>query len=268
MVAVGIVVPTIYSRPEYLPLSLSSLRKNENVFILLACPANSGVTSRAIFENLRHRDLFDAVIFDTPGDSLAAKINKAIGSLPQEIKYVGWLGDDDLLADGAADRAGLVLESNDDVIMTYGDCKYIDEGGRTLFVNRYGQFGARILGLGPQLIPQPGSVWRRDAFESIGQLSEDYQLAFDYDLFMKLRKLGEIRYIPDTQASFRWHLGSLSVRRRWASAVEASRVRRAHYRGLSRLMVALEPLTVFFTWVAGKIVTLVKLNPIRRSKAR
>jgi GT2 family glycosyltransferase len=45
--------------------------------------------------------------------------------------------------------------------------------------------------IGPQLIPQPSAFFRRDAFEKVGGISERFQFAFDFDLFLKLSKSGK-----------------------------------------------------------------------------
>jgi GT2 family glycosyltransferase len=153
------------------------------------------------------------------------------------------------------------------VVMVYGDCRYIDQGGNELFINRSGEVARKLLGYGPQLIPQPGALWRRDAFEAVGGLSADFDLAFDYDLFMKLKREGTIAYIPQILASFRWHPDSLSVKSRWKSAKEASRVRIRHHRGFSKLLIALEPAIVLATWMAGKLVTRFRLSPSRSNQS-
>jgi GT2 family glycosyltransferase len=85
-----------------------------------------------------------------------------------------------------------------------------------------------LLSFGPQLIPQPGALYRRDAFEKVGGLSDKYGWAFDFELFLSLSKIGKAVYLPKVLAQFRWHPGSLSVSRRRESVNEASAVRKSH----------------------------------------
>jgi hypothetical protein len=90
----------------------------------------------------------------------------------------------------------------------------------------------------------------------VGGLSPQFDLAFDFDLFLKLKQIGELHYIGKTLAQFRWHPDSLSVKRRWVSVSEASRVRRKHYKGVMRIVWPLwEPWVMVATWLAGKLVT-------------
>ena len=96
--------------------------------------------------------------------------------------------------------------------------------------------------VGPQLIPQPGALYRRDAFERVGGLSNKFGWAFDFELFYSLSEIGKAVYIPKVLANFRWHPGSLSVSRRRESVNEASAVRKAH------LPKFLKPICELWEW--------------------
>ena len=85
-----------------------------------------------------------------------------------------------------------------------------------------------LLRFGPQLIPQPGALFRREAFEELGGLSQNFGWAFDFELFLSLSSKGKAVFVPEVLACFRWHPGSLSVSRRAESVKEASQVRVSH----------------------------------------
>ena len=76
------------------------------------------------------------------------------------------------------------------------------------------------------MIPQPGSLIRRTAFNAVGGLDNQYKWAFDLDLFIRLEQLGSLRFVNQKLASFRWHEGSLSVGGRAGSVREASHIRK------------------------------------------
>ena len=255
MSRIGIVVPTIFSRPQYLPLAVKAIRDSGDCFILLSSPEAS-TTGQGLVAKLSESGQIDSHLIETSGLPLAEKINEALRALPAHCEYIGWLGDDDTLLPGALEAAAKVLDENPEVVMVYGGCDYISPSGEVLFTNGSSKFAAKLLSFGPQLIPQPGSLWRRDAFEKVGGLSGEFNLAFDFDLFLKLAKVGELRLIPQSQAQFRWHPDSLSVKRRWVSVSEASIVRRKHYQGPMRTLWPLwEPFVMLATWSAGKLVT-------------
>ena len=197
------------------------------------------------------------VVAESTGPGLAKKLDLVLRELSVDCDIIGWLGDDDLLTEGSIAQSVAAFEKDSAVVMTYGGCDYIDANGDVIFTNQSGEWASKILRFGPQLIPQPGSLMRRAAFEKTKGLSNEFALAFDFDLFLQLKNQGKFSYLNQTLAQFRWHPNSLSVRRRMRSATEASRVRRRHYNGLANLIWWLwEPFVILATWAAGKLVSL------------
>lgn len=248
---IGLVIPTVYLRPSLLPLALESiLNQGPEVKLVVSAPKS---VHRKISDLLPKSAI---LVAEPEGLTLAEKINVAFKVFPESVKYIGWLGDDDLLHPESLDSACRILCSDPQVVLVFGGCDYIDPLGKRLGTNKSGQWAARTLGFGPDLIPQPGTLWRRDAFERVGGLSSEFELAFDYDLFLKLKAEGSLIYLPKILASFRWHPDSLSVKRRGRSVLEASRVRRSHYKGPMRLLWPIwEPWVVAATWLAGKLLS-------------
>jgi GT2 family glycosyltransferase len=220
-VKVGIVVPTIGQRPEYLPLALQSIREAGNAYVLLV--GNKGFDATSFLDS----GLIDKYL-DEEDAGLAAKINFGFRALPQQIQYINWLGDDDLLTKGSLEVALDRITQQDQPVLVYGGCEYIDPKGNSLFTNKSGAWAVLLLRFGPQLIPQPGALYRRDAFEKVGGLSQEFGWAFDFELFLSLSKMGKAVFVPNVLAKFRWHPGSISVSRRAESVREASKVRVSH----------------------------------------
>jgi glycosyltransferase involved in cell wall biosynthesis len=204
---IGIIVPTLGKRPDYLQQCLSSIRAAGDAFILLVAP--SDFDSKALLSS----GLIDQVA-DDPQSGLPAAINLGIRELPDDVKFTNWLGDDDMLAPDSLGKTSKVLESNPDVVLVFGSCDYVDPKGEVLWTNRSGQWAVPLLRFGPD--------W-----------------AFDFDLFIKLSKKGSVRFIPETVASFRWHPESLSVEFRAKSVEEASRVRVSHLPAILRRLSAI-----------------------------
>jgi GT2 family glycosyltransferase len=250
---IGIVVPTLGKRPGYLHQCLSSIRAAGDSFILLVAP--SDFDSNEFVST----GLIDKFVVD-PKRGLPAAINLGISELPDDVQFTNWLGDDDMLTPDSLRKTSQVLESNSNLVLVFGSCDYIDPTGRVLWTNRSGQWAVPLLRFGPDLIPQPGSLFRRDAFEAVGRLSPEFDWAFDFDLFVKFSKTGKVRFISETLASFRWHPESLSVEFRAKSVDEASWVRVSHLPAWLRSISALWEYPV-------KQATLVAGNRVN-SKAR
>jgi hypothetical protein len=191
-----------------------------------------------------------------PGSGLPSAINQGIQLLPASIQYVNWLGDDDRLIPGSITNCIGALDSKRDVVLTFGACEYIDNSGNVVWENRSGQWAVPLLRFGPDLIPQPGALFRRSAFNAVGGLKTHLGWAFDFDLFIRLSKFGKLQYIDQTLAQFRWHPESLSVQHRKRSVAEASQVRVSHLPSFLRAISFIWEYPVRqATLIAGKRVT-------------
>jgi GT2 family glycosyltransferase len=221
---VGIVVPTLGSRADYLRQCLDSIKVAGEVHVCLVAPADFD------YHELMRLNLVHQFVID-PGTGLPEAINKGFSELPSDISYINWLGDDDLLSPGSIAKASSVLDAEPNTVLVYGSCDYVDPQGQVAWTNRSGQWATKILGFGPQLIPQPGCLFRRSAYIQIGGLNTDFNWAFDFDLLLNLKKVGGLKFIDTTLASFRWHPESLSVEYRIKSVAEASKVRISHLPG-------------------------------------
>jgi GT2 family glycosyltransferase len=253
---VGIVVPTLGKRPEYLNQCLTSIRDAGEAYVVLVAQKNFDSSAQKL------AGLIDEHIID-PERGLPEAINSGLASMPKEVTFVNWLGDDDLLTPGAIRKSSMVLEQDAALAMVFGSCDYIDPEGSRLWTNKSGQWAVPLLRFGPDLIPQPGALFRRDAFESVGGLDPRWDWAFDFDLFIKLSKTGKLKFIDETLASFRWHPESLSVEFRKKSVDEASAVRVSHLPSFLRRVSSLWEFPVRqATLLAGR-----RVNALARRRA-
>ena len=246
---VGIVVPTLGERPDYLEQCLKSIRAAGQAHILLVAPSSFDTS------NLKSTGLVDSVVADM-GSGLPAAINSGIELLPESVEYVNWLGDDDLLKPGSLSTTTGVLDQKQEVVMVFGGCDYIDSDGEIVWENRSGQWAVPLLRFGPDLIPQPGALFRRSTFNAVEGLKTNLGWAFDFDLFLRFSKAGKLHYLNQTLAQFRWHPESLSVEHRKRSVAEASQVRVSHLPAFLRAISFIWEYPVRqATLVAGKRVT-------------
>ena len=250
----AIIVPTLGLRPKHLDECIRSITNAGNSLIVIVSPSN--VTFNAFVKN-------NAGLFvKESGIGLAAAINLGVANLPPEIEFFNWLGDDDLLTENAISKCVGALQVNQRVIAVYGQCEYIDSNSKRIGMNNSGNWAKKILHFGPDLIPQPGALFRVSAFNSVGGLNTQYRLAFDFDLFVKLLRIGELTYLPEVLGKFRWHPDSLSVKLRMVSVLEGSKVRKSHLPAFIRPFSFLwEGLIISLTYIAGiALNTRVKLT--------
>ncbi|MDP3208868.1 MAG: hypothetical protein Q8M65_06945, partial [Rhodoglobus sp.] len=160
-----------------------------------------------------------------------------------------------LLRSGALTATQDYLDAHPRTAAVYGRCDYIDEKNNQVWHNRSGRWAAPLLRVGPDLIPQPGSLFRRESYLKTSGLRTDLGWAFDMDIFLQLSRQGRLSYVPRTLAAFRWHTESLSVAQRGKSVAEASAVRRGYLpRWLRPISVLWEGPVRWMTYRAGDVV--------------
>jgi hypothetical protein len=254
---IGIVVPTLGTRDVYLRQTLSSIRRAGNAQIVIVAP-----TGVPLHKSLTS-DLYDRLLPD-PGKGLSAAIDFAIREFSDEIKFINWLGDDDLLALNSLDCASNPMRESEEIIMVYGKCEYIDRSGNKITTNRSGNYARFLMRFGPQLVSQPGSLIRKEAYLAAGGLNHGYKCAFDLDLFIKLQKFGKMHYTPAVLASFRWHADSLTVASRSESVKEAREIRTSALPFYIRKFAAIWEFPISFAIrIVGKLLTF--YSGVRRS---
>lgn len=216
-----VVVPTLGRRPEYLAQTVASVMAQQAPHDLVVVVPPTAVEARTLAADVGAR------VVDDPG-GLSAAVNAGLATAGPEHAYANWIGDDDLLAPDALARAGAVLESSPDVALVYGHCVYIDPDGRLLWTSRAGRLARVALAWGPNLIPQPGMLFRLADFHVVGGLDESLEYAMDLDLLLRLRRRGRFVDLGVPVSSFRWHPDSLTVGSRQASLSESEAVKRRY----------------------------------------
>jgi GT2 family glycosyltransferase len=246
---IGIVIPTLGTRPDLLDLCLSSIRNAGSAYICVVIP------DPLLISSFRNKGLIDQVVVD-PERGLAAAINFAVAELPAHIEIINWLGDDDLLVANTLNEVASPIRSGDSDFV-FAACDYIDINGAIIGRNRSGKWALWLLKYGPDLVPQPGSLYRRSVFNIVGGLDEELGWTFDLDLFLRFRKEVRSHYLKMTTAQYRWHNETLSTGRRNEMVLEARKVRTRSHSFLLRLIAPLWEIPVIIsTNLAGKALTM------------
>lgn len=249
---IGVVVPTLGVRVQFLEETLRSIRAAGDCFITIVSPANN------FLDKFADSDLFDKWVND-PMLGLVEAINHGIRSLPKSVEFVNWLGDDDTLTPNSLSVTSEILKKSPEIVCVFGKCQYVNKVGQPIWMNKSGKFAVPLMRFGPQLIPQPGALFRRTAFDSVGGLNSSYKLAFDLDLLFKLKNIGEIHYLAQQLSTFRWHGESLSVSSRDISVREASQIRKANLpKHLGSIAPVWEIPISYLILFAGKILTWIE----------
>jgi glycosyltransferase involved in cell wall biosynthesis len=155
-------------------------------------------------------------------DALNKGFSAAHGSI------LAWLNSDDTYKPGAVKAAVEFLAAHPQVGMVYGDLDFIDENDRTIGKFPAAQTDLAKLHRGYVHIPQPAAFFRAEHWRKVAPLDPTFFFAMDYDLWVRLAEITEIKYVPGkTWANFRLHSGAKTVtadERCWPEML------RVHYR--------------------------------------
>jgi GT2 family glycosyltransferase len=109
----------------------------------------------------------------------------------------------------------------------FGRCRSLIDGelqDNSYATPRY-SYAALLRG---NMIPHPATFVRRSAFLAVGGFDPAWKYAMDYDLWLRLGRLGPPVQLDDYLAAFRYHPGSLSTSNAWAAHNETLRIRLRH----------------------------------------
>lgn len=159
-----------------------------------------------------------------PGDTISCEtdkgqadgLNKAFARMGGDI--VGYINADDALLPGAARRVLEEFRQHPEIDLLVGGIRYIDEHGDFLR-EHYGQINSleEILDLynvwwKQRQFVQPEVFWRRSLWDKAGLFNTRYNLAFDYDYWLRcFRADARVRHIHTPLAEFRLHANQKST---------------------------------------------------------
>jgi glycosyltransferase involved in cell wall biosynthesis len=228
-----LVIPTLGRRVDLLRRTLESIRDQvpHRADVMVVCPSGAAEAVQLAAE-------FCAQVVDDPGGMTAA-INAGLAQAGQDHEYFNWIGDDDLLTPGSLSATVGALDADPAAVAAFGYCDYIDVADRVLFTSRAGVLAPWLMTWGPDLVPQPGALFRLATVREVGGLDPTLKYAMDLDLMLRLRRRGTFVSTGRTLSCFRWHPTSTTVANRTASLDEAERVKRRYLSPTQRRLAPL-----------------------------
>ena len=167
-----------------------------------------------------------------PDSGPADAINRGFAEARGE--YFAWLNADDSYAPRALERSAAALRASTRAPVSVGRCPVVDANGREIrrFVTRFKDFwhpvSCRAAIRTLNYVCQPATLIRRSAWEGAGPLRTDLRAAWDYDLWLRLWRLGRPVRVPgrDPVAFFRWtpdSIGGAGYERQFAEELAVAR---------------------------------------------
>jgi len=170
-------------------------------------------------------------VFVEPDRGQSDAINKGMRVATGGI--VGWLNADDVLLPGALAKVAEAFEKNPDAVVVYGVGAKTDLEGREIKRVPFREFCPKRLSYAFGAV-QPAMFFRRDAYWKVGGLDESLHYAMDWDLLLKLAKVGKVVAIPDHLANIRYYPETKTNTGGWKRMREIARIARSHNGALDR----------------------------------
>ncbi|MET4608588.1 GT2 family glycosyltransferase [Bradyrhizobium sp. JR4.1] len=243
---VTMVVPSL-NQSRYLDDALRSIAAQDVVTEIIVMDGGSTDDSLAVLQCWSGRL---AYWYSGSDGGQAAAINNGIGhgSAP----YVGWLNSDDMLEPGGLRSLIETLEADPAAPAAYGNVVNLKSNG--VYSDVWVQpFSERALTL-RCIISQPGTLIRRTAWEAVGGLDPNLQLAMDYDLWWRLyRRFGPLVHVPRQTAVNRMHPNTKTRNNRVAHYAEAIAVLRHHHGKVPAKWWMARPYSVWWKALAARL---------------
>lgn len=169
-------------------------------------------------------DNIDVRVFIEPDKGQSNAINKGMRIASGEVS--SWLNADDVLIPGALRAVADAFEKYPSVVAVIGSgCKV--DWDKNIRRKVHGAFNAARLKKAFEIV-QPAMFFRRDAFWAVGGLDESLHYAMDWDLLLKLSKIGKVVAIPDHLANIRYYAETKTNTGGWKRMREIARIARRH----------------------------------------
>jgi glycosyltransferase involved in cell wall biosynthesis len=152
-------------------------------------------------------------------------LNKGFAMAEGEI--LGWLNADDVYLPGAIAASAQALRDTG-CALVYGGWIQLDEAGNLIREISPMPWDYRLQLEVRNGVSQPGTLFTRNAFESVGRIDASYRYAMDYELWLRLGARYDVRCIERPLAGFRVHSTSKSVAEAEGFRAETWRAARSH----------------------------------------
>jgi len=161
-----------------------------------------------------------------PDGGVAEALGKGLAAANGEI--FAYINADDTYFPGALRTAVHWLQRHPHVAGVYGDAYWIDDGDKRIGLYPTEPFQREALGQSC-FICQPACFLRTEILRELGGFNTDYQVAFDYELWMRLAQRHDLLKIDALLANSRMHRGNKTLRQRTIGFEEACRALRKYY---------------------------------------
>jgi glycosyltransferase involved in cell wall biosynthesis len=214
------VVTAVYNGAEYISETIDSVLSNASKVSFEYIVVNDGSTDSTlqVLESYKGR----IKIIDQKNVGESTSVSRAFQEANGKYLLVV-SADDPLLTPRIFENVFDWFEEDNSLVAVYPDWQMIDPVGAVIQTVLVPDYSDKLLIGRCRTLPGPGVIFRKDATLEIGGRRSKWVYVGDYDFWLRLSRLGEIRHRPELLAQWRHHPNSTSVSRR-GIAMAAERV--------------------------------------------
>jgi GT2 family glycosyltransferase len=164
--------------------------------------------------------------FSSKDEGQADALNKGFAMAQGSI--LGWLNGDDCLEPNALATVASHFDEENTTVLVYGRMILVDADGKPLHTTKLEPYDPVLLLRKGNYVMQPSAFFRKDAFDAVGGLDKDLRYCMDYDLWLKLSKIGYFKGIDVVLSRFRHHPTSKTCSKQRKFHLQHSKVARRH----------------------------------------
>jgi len=139
-----------------------------------------------------------------PDKGLSDALNKGFSRATGNV--FTWLNTDDVFLGQIATENMDYLAKNPTASVVYRQCVYTDKNGNCKNMPPFGKpFDLVTMLSDTGIIPQPGTFFRREVWQQIGEFRTDLHYTMDTEYWARISRYGELHFLAGIRSTYRQH---------------------------------------------------------------